>query len=95
MEVGAYDKEYHRDPTGSTGESEIYIQIKNVLSFVALTPDVGGESSAARGRHSRYPLNRRLGGPQSRARHWVDDKNLLPLPAMKPQTISLVTHRLT
>jgi len=69
----------------------IYTQIKNVLSFVALTPDVGGQSSAARGRHYRYPLNRRLGGPENRARHWVGDKTLLPLLVMKPQTISLVT----
>lgn len=37
-EVGAYDTEYHRDPTGSTGETEIKIQIKNTFSFVALTP---------------------------------------------------------
>jgi hypothetical protein len=39
----------------------------------------GGEWSASRpdrGKNLRYPLDRRLGGPQSRSRHCGEDTNL-------------------
>jgi hypothetical protein len=33
----------------------------------------------------RYPLDRRLGGPQSRCGHCGEKKNLMSLPGIKPQ----------
>jgi hypothetical protein len=44
----------------------------------------GGEWSASRpGRFPRYPLDRRLGGPQSRSGRCGEEKNLLPLPGIE------------
>jgi hypothetical protein len=33
---------------------------------------------------SRYPLNRRLGGPQSRPGRYGENKNVFPLPGFDP-----------
>lgn len=38
----------------------------------------------------RYPLNRMMGGPQSRSRGFEEEKNLLPLPAFETQTVQAV-----
>ena len=34
-----------------------------------------------------YPLNRRLGGPQSQCRCFGKENNVLPLPAFEPWTV--------
>ena len=34
-----------------------------------------------------YPLNRRLGGPQSQSKHAFEAENILPLPGIKPWII--------
>jgi hypothetical protein len=39
-----------------------------------------------RGKNARYPLYRRLGGPQSWSEHRGYRKNSLPLPGIKPQS---------
>jgi hypothetical protein len=51
----------------------------------------GGEWSAScpgrfnpGGKKHRYQLDRRLGGPHSRPGHYGQEKNLLPLPGIKP-----------
>jgi hypothetical protein len=38
-----------------------------------------------RGKSPRYPLDRRLGGPQSRSGRCGEDKNLLRLPRNEPR----------
>jgi hypothetical protein len=35
-----------------------------------------------------YPLDRRLGGPQSRSGRCGEEKNLLPLPGIEPQFLN-------
>jgi hypothetical protein len=40
------------------------------------------------GKNPRYPLDRRLGGPQSRSGRCGLEKNLLPLPGIEPQISS-------
>jgi hypothetical protein len=37
------------------------------------------------GKSHRYPLDRRLGGPQSRAGRGGEEKNSQPLPRLEPQ----------
>jgi len=44
--------------------------------------EVNGE---LHGHEHRYPLNRRLGGPHSRSRHFGEGKNLLFLLGIKSQ----------
>jgi hypothetical protein len=39
-----------------------------------------------RGKDPRYPLYRRLGGPQSRSGHWGYRKNPLPPPGIEPRS---------
>jgi hypothetical protein len=41
-----------------------------------------------RGKDSQYPLDRRLGGPQSRSRHRGWRKNYFPLPGIEPRSPS-------
>jgi hypothetical protein len=41
-------------------------------------------------KETQYPLNRRLGGPQNRSRHFVKEKYLLPLLVFKPWTVQPV-----
>jgi hypothetical protein len=43
------------------------------------------------GKGLQYPLYRRLGEPQSWSRCFGDEKNLLPLPVIEPQPISIPT----
>jgi hypothetical protein len=40
----------------------------------------------------QYPLNRRLGGPQSRLERRGEEKNLLPLPGIKPRAVQFVAR---
>jgi hypothetical protein len=61
-------------------------------SFLTSALD-GGEWSASRpcralprGKDPRYPLYRRVGGPQSRSGHRGYRKNPLPLPGIKPRS---------
>jgi hypothetical protein len=61
-------------------------------SFLTLALD-GGEWSASRSGHAlpwgkdpRYPLYRRLGGPQSQSGHRDYRKNPLPLPGIEPRS---------
>jgi hypothetical protein len=42
----------------------------------------------ARGKDPRYPLDRRLGGPQSQSGHRGYSKNLLPLSGIEPRSLS-------
>jgi hypothetical protein len=39
------------------------------------------------GKQPWYPLYRGLGGPHSRSEHYGEEKNLLPLPGIKPQIL--------
>jgi hypothetical protein len=61
-------------------------------AFLTLTLD-GGERPASRpGRFTPrerapwYPLDRRLGGPQSQSGHDVEEKNSQPLPGFEPRS---------
>jgi hypothetical protein len=38
------------------------------------------------GKSLRYPLDRRLGGPQSRSGHGVEEKNSQPPPGIEPRS---------
>jgi hypothetical protein len=62
----------------------------------------GGEWSASRpcrfypqGKSPRYPLDRRLGGPQSRSGRGGEEKNSQPLPELEPSIIKPITQRYT
>jgi hypothetical protein len=39
-----------------------------------------------------YPLDRRLGGPQSCSGHWSEEKNSQPPPGIKPQNPNHPAH---
>jgi hypothetical protein len=47
------------------------------------------------GKSSCYPLDRRLGGPQSRSGHGGEEKNPQPLPELEPLIIQPVAQRYT
>jgi hypothetical protein len=61
-------------------------------SYSFLTSALGGSERSAsrpgralpRGKDPRYPLDRRLGGPQSRSGHRGYRKNPMPLPRIEP-----------
>jgi len=42
------------------------------------------------GKQPEYPLNGRLGGPQSQSKHFGDDKILLPLMEFEPRSVQPV-----
>jgi hypothetical protein len=44
---------------------------------------------------TRYPLDRRLGGPQNRFGHGGEEKNSQPLPGLEPPNIQPVAQRYT
>jgi hypothetical protein len=50
---------------------------RQVVSFTALPFYTPGQ------RARRYPLDRRLGGPQSYSRHYKEEKNLLLVPVIE------------
>jgi hypothetical protein len=47
------------------------------------------------GKSSWYPLDRRLGGPQSRSGRGGEEKNSQPLPGLEPPIIQPVAQRYT
>jgi hypothetical protein len=47
------------------------------------------------GKKPRYPLDRRLGGPQSRSGRGAGQKNSQPLPGLEPPIIQPVAQRYT
>jgi hypothetical protein len=47
------------------------------------------------GKSSRFPLDRRLGGPQSRAGRGGEEKKSQPLPGFEPPIIQPVAQRFT
>jgi hypothetical protein len=44
----------------------------------------------SQGKSSRYPLYRGLCGPQSQSEHYREEKNVLPLPEIKPWLLNFV-----
>jgi hypothetical protein len=70
------------------------------IALPFLTSVLGvGEWSASRpgrftpGEEPQYPLDRRLGGPQSRSGRCGEEKNLLPLPGIETRLSSLSLYR--
>jgi hypothetical protein len=47
------------------------------------------------GQEARYPLDKRLGGPQSRSRRGGGEKNSQPPPGLEPPIIQSVAQRYT
>jgi hypothetical protein len=47
------------------------------------------------GKSPSYPLDKRLGGPQSRSGHGGEEKNSHPIKGLEPPIIQLVAHRYT
>jgi hypothetical protein len=47
------------------------------------------------GKNPWYPLDRRLGGHQSRSEHGGEEKNFQPLPGFEPPLIQAVAQRCT
>jgi hypothetical protein len=47
------------------------------------------------GKEPQYPLDRRVGGPQSRSGHGGEEKNSQPLPGLEPPIIQPVAQRCT
>jgi hypothetical protein len=50
-------------------------------------------SFAAQGKSLWYPLDRRLGGPQSRSRYGGEEKSFQPLSGLEPPIIQPVAQR--
>jgi hypothetical protein len=79
----------------TTGHADASGERYSSYSFLTSALDgVGGQRHAPaalypRRKDSRYPLYRRLGGPQSRSGHRGYRKNPLPLPVIKSQSSSL------
>jgi hypothetical protein len=48
-----------------------------------------------KGKSRWYPLDRRLGGPQSRSRRGGEEKNSQPQPGIEPRIIQPVAQRFT
>jgi hypothetical protein len=74
---------------GTYGGVKIYLHV-----FLTSALD-GGEWSASRpgrftpgGKSLRYPLERRLDGPQSWSERYGDERNLLTLPGIKPWSLA-------
>jgi hypothetical protein len=57
--------------------------------------EVNGRPLYPQGKNPRYPLDRRLGGPQSRSGRGVEEKNSQPLPGFEPLVIQPVVQRYT
>jgi hypothetical protein len=57
----------------------------------------GGEWSVLypQGKSPWHPLDRRLGGPQSRAERGNEEKNFKPLPGLEPPIIKSLAQRYT
>jgi hypothetical protein len=61
----------------------------------------GGEMSTSRpgrfilGKEARYPLNREMGGPQSRPGRLWDEENPLSLPGFEPWTVQPISGSCT
>jgi hypothetical protein len=49
----------------------------------------------AQGKRPLYPLDRRLGGPQSQSGHGGEEKNFHPIPGLKPLIIQPVAQHCT
>jgi hypothetical protein len=47
------------------------------------------------GKESRYPLNRRISGPQGLSDGFCRRENLLSLPRLEPRTVKSLAHRYT
>jgi hypothetical protein len=52
-----------------------------------------GPAALSKGKSRRYPLDRRLGGPQSRSGRDGEEKNSQPLSGLKPLIIQPVAQR--
>jgi hypothetical protein len=84
------------DATKVYGGVEIQIH-----TFLTSTLHEGKGSSSSPGRFIPgkrmlwYPLDRRLGGPQSRSGRGGEEKNSQPLPGLQPPTDQPVTFRYT
>jgi hypothetical protein len=83
-------KQYHNTPMEAQGGERMY----SSHSFMTSALDEG-EWSASRpgralcpGKGPPYPLNRRLGGPQSRSGHRGYRKNPLPVPGPVVQSVA-------
>jgi len=46
------------------------------------------------GKNNQYPLNRKLGGRQSRSGHFGEEKNFLLLQTFEPRIIQLIAQSL-
>jgi hypothetical protein len=61
--------------------------------------EVWGQPHAAaalfQGKEPLYPLDRRLGGPQSLCGRYGEKKNFFPLPGIELPTVQPVAHRYT
>jgi hypothetical protein len=59
--------------------------------------EVSGQLHASAALHplKEHPLDRRLGGPQSRSGRGGEEKNSQPLPGLEPPTIQPVAQRYT
>jgi hypothetical protein len=61
----------------------------------ALNGGTSRPSLFAMGKRPRYPLDRRLGGPQSRSGHGGEEKNSQPLSALEPLIIQPIAQLCT
>jgi hypothetical protein len=62
------------------------------IALRILDLEVGGQLQATEGKSPWYPLDRRLGGPQSRSGRGGEEKNSQPLPGFEPPIIHPVTQ---
>jgi hypothetical protein len=53
------------------------------------------QATLPQGKSPRYPLDRRLGGPQSRSGRGGEEKNSQPLPELEPPIIQPVAQSYT
>jgi hypothetical protein len=79
---------WHEDIRGSGGITPPFLTSALVVSF---TP----QALCRRGNCHRYPLGRRLGGPQSRSGSYGVKKNFFSLPGIEPRPSSPSLYRLS
>jgi hypothetical protein len=70
------------------------LRSEGVWGSGCIDPLVGAEWSASRPRVKSplYPLDRTLGGPQKRSGRCAEEKNVLPLPGIKPTFLITISR---
>jgi hypothetical protein len=80
---------------GVLGSGSIAPRILWPWHYVEVSHQLHAPAALPPGKSPLYPLDRRLGGPQSRSEHGGEAKNSQPLPRFEPPIIQPVAQRYT